>query len=227
MIYLLINSIGIFIAAFIGEKIGNKLKKTQVSAVTTGASLALLIMGIQGAIETKNSLLVIFSLTIGGVIGSGIDIEGKFESLGDRLLKVVKTGDSRFSEGLVAMIMLQVIGSMAILGPINLALINDPSITILKTILDFVFTIIFSADYGKGVGLSGVVLFIYQGIIFLLAGLLVPFVTPEVSAEISAVGSVIFVALALNLLDITKIKISNFLPGIFGPLVYFVILNLI
>lgn len=227
MIYNVINSISIFCGAFVGRTIGKNLSEDQIHSILVGASLALVILGIQGGVATNNSLLMIASLCIGGVIGAGFDIDGKFQGLGKKLRGLVKNTDDHFTEGLVSLIMIHVVGSMAILGPIAAALDNDPSILIFKAILDFSSSLIFSATYGFGVSLSGVVVLVYQGIIYLIAGLLVPVVTPEVTAEISAIGSVLLVALSLNILEITQIKVSNFIPGIFGPIVYHLIQVLI
>lgn len=227
MIYVLINGIAIFLGAFVGRTIGKKMNEDQINSIMVGASLALIVMALDSALETENTLLMLMSLAIGGVIGAGIDIDGKFQKLGDSLRKVVKTSDENFTVGLVSVMMLHVVGSMAILGPISAALGGDPSVLLFKSVLDFSSSIIFSAIYGFGIALSGGIVIIYQGAIYILAGLLAPFITLDMTRELTAVGSVLLIAISFNMLDITKIKVSNFLPGILGPVFYYIILNLI
>jgi uncharacterized membrane protein YqgA involved in biofilm formation len=45
-------------------------------------------------------------------------------------------------------------------------------------------------------------------------------------AQMTSVGGLLILAIGLNLLQITKIRIGNLLPGIFLPLVYFAVLQL-
>ena len=60
--------------------------------------------------------------------------------------------------------------------------------------------------------------FLYQGIIALLASFLAPFLGDTVIAEMTCVGSLLIVALALNMLNLTKIKVLNLVPAIFLPI---------
>ena len=221
MIYNILNGFGIILGAFIGRLVGHKLSKEQISSVLIGANLAILVIGIQGAIQTENAMLMIVSLCIGAALGTALDIDGKFHNLGNRLQSKIKIGDPRYTSGVVQVIMMHIIGSMAIIGPVNAALKNDGSILIFKTVLDFTSTIIFSTTFGFGVALSGFVTFLYQGMIYFLASFIAPILTPEVVNEISAIGSVLIVGLSLNLLNLKEIKISNFLPAILGPIVYY------
>lgn len=221
MIYNIFNGIGIVLGAFIGRIVGHKLSEEQINTVLIGANLAILVIGIQGAIQTENPMLMIVSLCIGAIVGTALDIDGKFHNFGNRLQSKIKIGDPRYIGGVVQVIMIHVIGSMAIIGPVNAALKNDGSILIFKTILDFTSTLIFSTTFGFGVALSGIVTFLYQSGIYFLASFIAPILTPEVVNEISTIGSVLIVGLSLNLLNLKEIKISNFLPAILGPIVYY------
>ena len=58
----------------------------------------------------------------------------------------------------------------------------------------------------------------YQGVIALAASFLSPFLGEEVIAEMTCVGSLLIVALGLNMLDLTKIKVMNLVPAIFLPI---------
>jgi uncharacterized membrane protein YqgA involved in biofilm formation len=55
---------------------------------------------------------------------------------------------------------------------------------------------------------------LYQGGITLAAGSLHALVSDAMLAEISGVGGVLIMAIALNMLKLTKIKLANLLPGL-------------
>lgn len=121
--------------------------------------------------------------------------------------------------------MIQVVGTLAIVGPLNVALMNDPSILIFKTVLDFTSTLIYGAKYGLSVMLSGPLVLVYQAAIYLLAGVVSPFLTPDTIHEMSAIDSALILALSLDLLGILRVKTANYLPDILGPVIYYGILN--
>lgn len=221
MEYVLLNGAGVVLGAFLGKTIGRKMNQDQLDALLIGSYLALMISGIKGAIATEDTVLMIGCLSVGGILGATLDIDGKFYRLGDWMRKRIKTSDDEFTKGLVALMMVHNIGSMAILGPFAVAINHDPTLLILKTVLDTGITLIYASRYGFGLAISAVVVVVYQGAIYLLSGLLVPVMTPEITAEISAIGSVLFVALSMNLLGIFKVKISNFLPAVFIPMILY------
>lgn len=220
MIYNILNGLGIIVGATIGRIVGHKLSEEQLNSTLLVATLSLFVIGIQGAIQTENSMLMMVSLVLGGILGTAIDIDGKFHKLGETMQSKFKGGNPLYTKGVVQVMMIHAIGSMAIIGPINAALKNDGSLLILKTVLDGISSIIFATTFGLGVALSGITTFVYQSIFYFLATFIAPVLTPEVVNEISAIGSVLIVALSFNLLKMKEIKISNYLPAILGPMIY-------
>ena len=84
--------------------------------------------------------------------------------------------------------------------------------------LDFVAAIIFASSMGVGVMLSAAFVFVYQGAITLAAQWVAPFLTDTIIAEMTCAGSVIIIGIGLNLLGITKLKVMNYVPAIFIPI---------
>ena len=115
---------------------------------------------------------------------------------------------------------------MAIVGALEDGLAGNATTLFSKSILDGVTAVIFTAGMGMGVALSALPVFIYQGSITLLAGVLRPFLTATVIQQMSLVGGVLIFAIGLNLLEITRIKVGNLLPAIFIPLFYYILLIL-
>lgn len=191
--------------------------------VMQGASLCVMYLGISGSLSGQNSLLVILSMVIGAIIGELLDLDKRIRQLGDWVQKkterlVTSSGPASISEGFVTASLLFCVGAMAIVGALNDGLTGDHSILFAKSLLDGVIAIVFGASLGLGVAFSGVAVFLYQGIIALLASFLAPFLGEVVIAEMTCVGSLVIVALSLNMLNLTKIKIMNLVPAIFLPI---------
>lgn len=130
-------------------------------------------------------------------------------------------GDSRFVEGFVTASLLFCVGAMAIVGALNDGLNGDPTMLIAKAILDGVASILFAASLGKGVYLSIVPIFFYQGGITLMARFIRPWLTDVLIGQMSCVGSVLIFAISLNLIFNSKLRVGNLLPAIFLPVLFF------
>lgn len=221
MIYIFINLLTIELGGLLSRPLARILKDTHIDAMRLAAALAVLILGVKGAVKTQYELLLLLSLVLGGLIGTMLDLDGLFGRLAGFFQKKLGGGDDRFTQGLITVFMMQAVGAMAILGPLNAALQHDPTLILFKALLDFVSTFVYGTIYGKGVMLSGPLLFIYQGAIYLLAGLIAPFMTGVVLAEFAAVGSAVLLGLSLDMLGVIRFKSANFLPALLGPLVYF------
>lgn len=224
MFYIFLDMVGIEVGGFLSRFMKKIITREQVSAILIIANLCVAIIGIQGAIATKNSALMIISCVIGACIGVGFDLDGKFNRFGALMKSKFKTSDENFVKGFITVFMMQCIGSMAIVGPLNIGLKGDASILIFKIVLDTCSSLIYGAIYGPSVMLSGPLVFLYESAIFLLAGVLHPLLTPAVINEISAIGSLLIFAMSLDLLGILKVKVANFLPALLGPIIYYLVL---
>lgn len=223
MLYILWNMIGIEIAGFVSSYAKKIISKAQLQAVLIIANLCIAAVGIQGAITTKNNILMIISCVLGAMIGVKMDLDGKFNQLGLFIKSMFKTADENFVKGFITVFMMQCVGSMAIVGPLNIGLKNDSTILLIKIILDICSTLIYGAIYGRSVMLSGPFVFLYETVIFLLAGILQPILTSDVINEISAIGSLLIFGMSLDLLGVIKLKVANYLPALLGPIIYYMI----
>jgi len=129
---------------------------------------------------------------------------------------------SRFTEGFVTATILFCVGSMAIMGSLEAGINGDYTIILSKSILDGLTSISFAAAMGAGVMFSAGIILIYQGGLTLLASALAPVLSAEVVTEMSAVGGVLLIGIAINMLDLgkNKIRAANMLPAIFLPIAY-------
>lgn len=191
---------------------------------TIGYALALCVLtiGIQGAIQTENMMLMIISAVVGSLIGEALRLEARLDSLGAWVQRRLAKDDDGFSQGFISATLLYCVGSMAVVGSIEAGLQNKPDTLLAKAVLDGVSALILSSSMGMGVALSALPLLTYQGAIALLAMLLGNFLPAEAIAEVSATGSLLIIGLGFNMLGFSKarIRVGNMLPAILIPAVY-------
>lgn len=219
-----INVVLILLGSVIGLAFRGKIPEGLTRAITCALGLCVLLIGVDAALETNDTLCVIVCMVLGTLLGEWIDIEGKMDKVGSALkAKVAVKGDnSRFSEGFVNAAVLYCVGAMAINGSLAAGLKGDWSILVSKGVIDGVTSITFAATMGIGVMFSVIPLFLYQGGLTLLASVIGPYLSDALVAEMSAVGGVIIIGIAVNMLGLgkEKIKVGNMLPAIFLPAAY-------
>ncbi len=179
-----------------------------------------------GSIATQNELLVIISLVIGTIIGETLDIDGKLRRFASNL-------ESRYqlppiAQGFISGTMIFCIGALAILGAIQDGIHGDISILGIKSVLDFITSMMLASVFGIGVAFAAVSVLIYQGLITLGAMALGMFLTDPMIVGMSMVGNLMLVAMGINFMELKKepFKVANMLPGLLVPLVYFFIMGL-
>lgn len=200
--------------------IGGRLQ----TIVMEGMSLCVLYIGISGSLKGQNTLIAIISIAIGAVVGELLDLDRRMHTLGDwvqaKTARLIHTqeGAPSVADGFVAAALLFCVGAMAIVGSLENGLTGNYDTLKAKSVIDGIAAIVFASSLGVGVAFSAVAIFLYQGAISLAAGLLSPLLSDTVIAEMTCVGSLLIVALSLNMLNVTKIKVMNLVPAIFLPI---------
>lgn len=219
----LINALTVVIGCTIGITLRQNFPEKIKQIVFQGLGLASLLIGIQMALKGDNILLIIFSLLIGGILGQAVDLELRLEQIGDKVKKLLHSDNTVFTEGLITAFLLFCIGPLTILGAFNEGLRGDHTLLFTKALLDGFSSIALSATFGSGVLVSIIPLLIYQITLTLAAGALKGIFTPHIIAGFTAIGGLLVVGIAINLLEIRKIRVANFLPA----LVIVILLSLI
>lgn len=221
MISVLINMTAVLIGGTLGLFLGKRFPRRLADTVMNGLSLCVLYIGISGALSGQNTLIAIVSIAVGGALGELLDIDGGLNKLGKKLEAAMgsRLGGSPLAEGFVSASMLFCVGAMAIVGSLQSGLVGDHSTIIAKSVIDGIAAVLLASSLGAGVLFSALAVGVYQGAIVLLAETLQPFLTDSVIAEMSCAGSLLIIGLALNMLNVTKIKVANYIPGIFLPII--------
>ena len=222
MLGTIVNTVAVIIGAALGMLLKKGLPHRMADTLMKGLGLCTLFLGISGSLKGQNSLILIISMVVGTIIGDGIDLEDKINRLGRWLEDKFKGKNSKqvsIAEGFVTASLLFCVGAMAIIGSLQSGLQGNHEILFNKSMLDFVAAIIFASTLGVGVMFAAVFVFVYQGVITILAQWISPFLSENVIAEMTCVGSVIIIGLALNMIGITKLKVMNYVPAIFIPII--------
>lgn len=224
-----VNTAAIIAGGAIGLVVKKGLPEKMADTLMKALGLCTLFLGISGSLKGENSLILILSMVIGTIIGEGIDLEDKINRLGqlvERKFQSKKSDGKKVSvsEGFVTASLLFCVGAMAIVGSLQSGLTGNHEMLFNKAILDLVAAIIFASTLGVGVLFSASLVFVYQGVITVLAQWLAPLLTDTVVNEMTCVGSVIIIGLALNMLGITKLRVMNYVPAILIPIVLCMVL---
>lgn len=225
MLGTIVNTGTILIGSIAGSIIKKGIKEDYKDALFNAMGLAATGLGINAVVQnmpkSEYPVLFIVALALGSLLGTILNIDGRFHKLTERF-----SGKSRLGEGLSTGILLFCIGTLSILGPINSALYGDNTYLFTNATLDLVTSCVLASAYGIGIALCAIVLFLWQGAIYLLAYLVGDFMSVPMMTEISIVGGFLIASSGISILKIKEIKTLNMLPCLLVPVVFFVILGL-
>jgi uncharacterized membrane protein YqgA involved in biofilm formation len=205
--------IGAFFIRGIPERFEEILKKA--------IGLAIVYVGIRGALDSEGVLLLVLSMVAGGLAGEGLNLDGLMNRLGLWAERKLKLAGGNFSRGFVSASILFCTGSMALVGSMQSGLAGNHETLFAKSVLDGAISLVFAASLGIGVAFSSIPVLVYQGGIVLVSWALRDFLLPEVIREMSAAGSLLVAAIGFNFLGMKEIRVANLVPAIFIPALYF------
>lgn len=219
----LVNTTAVIAGSLLGLLLGNILPERLRDTVMKGLGLCTLFVGIDGMLGGSNALIAIISIAVGAVIGELCDLDGhlnRFAEGLERRFKKGREGGPSLAEGFVTASLVFCVGAMTIVGALNDGLTGNHEMLFTKATLDFVSSIIFASSLGLGVMLSAAAIFTIEGGIACLASLVSPILqqNPNTVPEMTVVGSILIVGISLNLLGVTKLKVMNYVPAVFLPI---------
>lgn len=216
----LVNTVTVLIGSGVGLLLKKGIPERLTKAVMTAIGLCTIAIGISGVIKGQNQLVMILALVLGTIVGTLIDIDKRLESLGNKLSKKTNSHEATFSQGFVTASLLFCVGAMTIVGSMNAGISGDNQMLYTKSVLDLISSSMLAASLGIGVMCAASFVFLFQGILVALSMLLGSFLSDFAVAQLISAGSVMIIALGLNLIGVTKIKVANLLPGlIFVPFI--------
>ncbi len=210
-----VNTVAVIAGSLVGVLLHRELPDRIKKVIFQGIGLMVLFIGMQMALKTSNLVILFSSILIGAVAGEVIDVERHLDRLGNFLKTRSRSKDERFIDGFVTASLVCCVGSMAIVGAIEDGIRGDPSTLLAKSVLDGFVSISFASALGMGVLFSALSVLAFQGGITLLAQFLKTLLTDTLMNELSAVGGILLLGLAIDMLEIKEIKVGNLLPSLF------------
>lgn len=223
MLGTIVNTVAVVIGGTLGCLFGGRINARFSGGIMKVMGFITACIGVQCAAGTKSFLVVVLSLVFGTLIGMLLKLDDRIAGAGDWAkgkLAGTPLGKGPFGDAVITCFMLFCVGSMTILGSIRAGLDHDYSILYTKSVMDFISSLAFASALGAGVVFAAVPLFLFQGLLTVMASLAEPVLTPEVINEMTAVGGPIFLAMACNIIGLGKehFKVGDMLPGIFLPI---------
>ncbi len=234
MLGTIVNTGAIIVGTVVGTLLHAGVKDKYKRVLYDSLGLASLVIGLNASIshmkESQYPVLFILAIAIGGVVGTRLDLDGRFRRLIERRTRKKtseKEGDntsaSSFADGLITAVLLYCIGPLSMLGPVMSALKGDNTLLFTNATLDLVSACVFASTYGIGMILSAPVLFLWQSMFYLVAQMSSAAVSDALMAELLIVGGLLIMGSGLSLLNLKDCKTLNLLPSLLVPIVWFAV----
>ena len=223
MIGTIVNTCTIIIGSIVGAIMHRGIQKKYKDTLYTVLGLACIGIGLNAVVtnfgKSEYPVLFIVSIAVGSVIGTALDINGRFTNLVNKRSKTT----SNLADGLSTAILLYCIGPLAMLGPVISALKGDNTFLYTNATLDLVTSTIFASTYGIWMILAAPILFCWQGMFYLVAKISSTAISDALMAELLIIGGLMIVASGLSLLKLKDCKTLNMLPSLLIPVLWFLI----
>lgn len=211
-----VNALAIMAGSFIGlfwRNISENMKTTLIQ----GLSIAVIVIGIDMALESDNILIVVVSLALGAMLGEKWQIEEKMNRFGIWLETKTGATDGGIAKAFVTATLVYVVGAVGIVGALDSGLRGDHTVLYTKSLIDGIMSIFLTSALGIGIIFSALPVFLFQGTIALFAAQIDRFVPPELMdqmiTEITGTGGVMIIAIGIRLLGLLNIRVANLLPA--------------
>ncbi len=214
MLGTIINTLTVIIGSIIGIFIKKEIPEHYKKIFFQSIGLITICLGITMFYNMENIIIIIISLIIGALLGTLLNIEKQIEKFGNYLKIKLKIGNDRFSEGLITAFVLFCVGPMTFIGTLQAGTSNNTNLIYTKSLLDGISSIILASAFGNSILVSAIPLFIFQTILTLLASKISIFFTPDIINGLNSIGGILLLALGINILEIKKIAVANFLPSL-------------
>ena len=223
MIGTIVNTCAIVVGTIAGTMLNRGIKEKYKEGLYDALGLASLAIGLNATItnlpKSQYPVLFIVALAVGTVAGTRLDIDGRFH----RLIKPApnQREGSSLADGLSTATLLYCIGPLSMLGPVISALQGDNTFLFTNATLDLVSSTIFASTYGFWMILAAPVLFLWQGMFYMVARLSSQAVSDALMAELLIVGGLMILGSGLNLLRLKQLKTLNMPPALLVPPLWF------
>lgn len=210
----ILNFAAILLGGLVGLGLHSRLPQRFVMIAFQGMGLLTLYLGILMAQKTQNFLVLALSIVAGSLLGEFLDIERAVDRMSEWIKGKIQSKNEKFTEGFVASSLLFCVGSMAILGAVEEGLGHFPRLLVTKSFMDGMAALAMSASMGTGVLFSSIPILLYEGGLTILARSAQHIMTQPVIDEVTAAGGLLLIGIAISILEIRRVRVTNMLPSL-------------
>ncbi len=224
----LLNVITVLLGSTLGLRIGHRLPQRVQESVVTGLGLITLFVGFSNAGATGNVIIPLLSLLTGAIVGELLRLDEQLERFGGWVQARAQGNTSaedaaeaharreRFIEGFVTASLVFCVGPLTFVGSLQdgMGLASGFEQLAIKSALDGFASMAFAASLGVGVLFSVFTVLGVQGGLALVGYLAGEVMSAAMVNEMTAVGGLILIGLALRMLEIKHARVENFLPAL-------------
>ena len=229
MIGTIVNTACIIAGSLLGATLKRGIKPQYQTALYNPMGLCAFVLGVNACVQnlpkSDNPVLFVVCLAVGSLVGYMLRLSERLSFLVEKLGK--KSGNikekSSLAEGLSTGILLYCVGTLSMLGPVMSALNDDNTYLFTNATLDFVTSAVLASTYGFGMIWAAPVLFLWQGMFYLIAIFSSDFISQSLMTELSIVGGVLIAASGMSILGIKDCKAVNMMPSLLIPVFFFII----
>lgn len=217
-----VNGVALLAGSVIGALLGPKINpnlRLRMPMVFGCASMGL---GVAMIVKVKFLAPVVLALVLGSVLGELIQLEAGIQKAAGHSKKWIErftkpTGEishEDFLDKFIALLVLFCMSGTGVYGAMSEGMTGDPTLLIVKSILDFFTAPIFASTMGLTVGVLVIPQFAVQALLYLGASLIMPLTTPDMLADFSACGGLIMLATGFRICSIKQFPVASMLPSL-------------
>jgi len=217
-----INAVIVLVCGLIGTFLNTGIPSSISETIMNGIALCVIIIGLKGALAGEETIIMIVSIVLGILVGEGFDFHDKVNrSVKSFEKRIVKTESKQsLAQGLISASLIMCVGSMTIIGSLEAGLIGDNTTLLTKSVIDGITAVLLASSLGIGVAFASIPILLIEGLLTVFAVFLEPVLPPDIVIEVIAVGSLLLIGLALNIMNITNLKIMNYTPSMIFPVLF-------
>lgn len=219
----IMDGLAIFFGGLLGLLFNKGIPEHLEKAVMKAVAVSAIYIGVRSMSSGENTIYIILAMVLGVVIGEVLSIDDKINRFADKLAEkfTSKNSDSTFAEGLITGSLIMGVGALSIMGPLESGLTGTHDIMMTNAVIDAFTSIILASSLGIGVVFSAIPIFLSKATVVIFAGSLNVLLTDVMINDINAIGGILVMLIGLNLLEVTDLKIMNYVPAIFVPILLF------
>ena len=214
---ILLDALGVVLGTVVGCVMKKYISESLNESMNLALSVISATIGVQLIGKAVHMSAAVLALLLGGVVGHIFGIDRRLANV-SKLLP--ETGGSETAQTLLVAFTLYCISTTGVIGALTLGFEGDATVLTTKAIMDFVASVFFAGSSGLILSVISIPLAAILMAFYMLSGVLMPILTPEMIGDFSACGGLIQLLNAMRIAKIKNPPVADFMPAL--VLVFFI-----